>query len=164
MSTPNFSHRSKDSKSHRSSSFLVGISVLLAGVVIAAATAADFAQGRNSSLNLTGAATAADTSRPTRPRIRLAAASSTSVTLAWTRSSDNVGVAGYEVYLAGRPTIRTTQTTYAITALVCKTTYRVGVAAYDVFAAAGSDCGSGGRNKAKHRTPEQSGQSQEKGA
>ena len=97
-----------------------------------AAVAVGVAQGRDSTLRLARAADADDTSRPTRPTgLRLAGATPTSVTLTWRRSSDNKGVAGYDVYLAGRTTFRTTQTTYTITALACRTTYRVGVAAYD---------------------------------
>ena len=128
--SPRVPHRPKYSKSSRSSIF-VGISALLAGVVIAG-VAVGVAQGRDSKLQLARAADTDDTSRPSRPtRLRLADATPTSVTLNWRRSYDNVGVVGYEVYLAGGPTFLTPQTTYTISSLACSTTYRVGVAAYD---------------------------------
>ena len=128
--SPRVPHRPKYSKSSRSSIF-VGISALLAGVVIAG-VAVGVAQGRDSKLRLARAADTDDTSRPSRPtRLRLADATPTSVTLNWRRSYDNVGVVGYEVYLAGGPTFLTPQTTYTISSLACRTTYRVGVAAYD---------------------------------
>ena len=90
------------------------------------AGAVGVALGGNSTLQIARAAAADDTSPPRRPRyLRLAGATLTSVTLAWRRSYDNVGVAGYNVN-AGGPTFRTTQTTYTITSLACATTYGVG--------------------------------------
>ncbi len=95
------------------------------------AGAVGVALGGHSTLPMASAAAADDTTPPRRPRyVRLAGATSTSVTLAWRRSYDNVGVTGYNVY-AGGPTFRTTQTTYTITSLACATTYRVTVTAYD---------------------------------
>ena len=74
----------------------------------------------------------ADESPPTKPRrLALAEATPTSVTPTWRRSRDNVRVAGYEVYVPGRPRVRTTRTAYTIRSLACRTTYRIGVAAYD---------------------------------
>ena len=64
-------------------------------------------------------------------RLRLVGATSTTLMLSWSPSRDNVGVKGYDVYVAGRQTLQTTQTTYRITSLACRTTYRVEVAAYD---------------------------------
>jgi chitodextrinase len=118
MPTPNVPHRPMHSKSsrRRRRSILVAVTTLVVGVVTCAA----------------GAAHVRDNSPPTMPkRLALAKATSTSVTLSWTRPKDNFGVGGYMVYLAGRATMRTTATTYTIGSLACSTTYRVGVAAYD---------------------------------
>ena len=71
-----------------------------------------------------------DTSAPTRPRrLTLANATPTSVTVSWRRSSDNVGVAGYEVYLAGRPTMRRPKRRTPSTHSPVTRPIRVGVAA-----------------------------------
>ena len=123
-------YRPKHSKSPRSSIF-VRIPALLVAAVMLTAAAVGVALGGNSTLQIARAAAADDTSPPWRPRyLRLAGATSTSVTLAWRRPYDNVGVTGYNVN-AGGPTFRTTETTYTITSLACATTYGVAVTAYD---------------------------------
>ncbi len=82
--------------------------------------------------NVVRARMLADESPPTSPRrLALAEATPTSMTPTWRRSRDNVRVAGYEIYLTGRPSVRTTRTAYTIGSLACRTTYRIGVAAYD---------------------------------
>ena len=53
----------------------------------------------------------------------------------WTASSDNVGVAGYGIYLAGVRIASTSSPGYTFASLTCGTTYSAGVDAYD---AAGS--------------------------
>ena len=58
-----------------------------------------------------------------------------SVGLTWTASSDNVGVAGYGIYLAGVRIASTSSPGYTFASLSCGTTYSAGVDAYD---AAGS--------------------------
>jgi hypothetical protein len=119
LSTPCFPHRPRHSK--RSFRTFVVLATLLVAAVVLAAGVANVAQGGSD-----------ETSSPTKPtRLRLVGATSTSVTLTWRRSFDNEGVAGYEIYVSGGGTFRTPQTTYTITPLVCATTYRVGVAAYD---------------------------------
>ena len=86
----------------------------------------------NAHANVVRAQSLADESPPTKPRRRaLAKATPTSVTLTWRRSRDNVRVTGYEVSVPGRPRVRTTRTAYTIRSLACRTTYRIGVAAYD---------------------------------
>ena len=57
------------------------------------------------------------------------------VGLTWTASSDNVGVAGYGIYLAGVRIASTSSPGYTFASLTCGTTYSAGVDAYD---AAGS--------------------------
>jgi hypothetical protein len=53
------------------------------------------------------------------------------ISLAWNASTDNVGLAGYGVYLAGTLVGTTTSTTYTIPGLTCGTTYLLAVDAYD---------------------------------
>jgi chitodextrinase len=141
MPPQNASHRRKKSQPRHNRIFVV-VLALLVGVVICAAAASAAARLREAaqirdraSQSLTEAVKTAqldDTTPPTRPkRLALMNAMPTSVTVSWRRSYDNVGVAGYKVYLFGRPTMRTTGTTYTIESLACGTTYRVGVVAHD---------------------------------
>ena len=53
------------------------------------------------------------------------------VGLTWTASSDNVGVAGYGIYLAGVRIATTSSPGYTFASLTCGTTYSAGVDAYD---------------------------------
>jgi hypothetical protein len=124
MPTPNAPHRRNQSKNRRR--ILVVLATVLAGLVTCAAAvavgpqlrdtwpvrdrASQFEAAKTVKVQLVRVhRTSADTSRPTRPRsFALMEATPTSVALSWTRSYDNVGVAGYDVYLAGRPTMRTT--------------------------------------------------------
>lgn len=55
----------------------------------------------------------------------------TSISLAWSPSTDNVGVAGYRLFKAGAAVATTTSTTYTYSGLLCGTTYTVGITAYD---------------------------------
>jgi chitodextrinase len=74
----------------------------------------------------------ADTTPPTQPtNLRLVSATTTSVTLAWNASTDNVGVAGYDIYRATTKIGSATTTNYTINGLSCGTTYSVGVSALD---------------------------------
>ena len=54
-----------------------------------------------------------------------------SMSLAWNASTDNVGVAGYGVYLAGVRVGTVTPRSYAFAGLLCGTTYALGVDAVD---------------------------------
>ncbi|GAA5051685.1 chitinase [Thermocatellispora tengchongensis] len=75
-----------------------------------------------------------DTSAPTVPgNLRSTAATSSSVSLAWNASTDNVGVTGYEVYRGGTLVTTTggTATTYTDTGLAASTTYTYTVRARD---------------------------------
>jgi chitodextrinase len=141
MPPQNVPHRRKTSQPRRIRTFAV-VLALLVGVVICAAAASAAARLREAapirdraSQSLSEAVKTVqldDTSPPTRPRrLALMKAMPTSVTVSWRRSYDNVGVAGYMVFLLGRPTMRTTGTTYTIESLACSTTYRVGVVAHD---------------------------------
>jgi chitodextrinase len=75
-----------------------------------------------------------DTQAPTAPQnLTGSAASSSQINLSWTASTDNVGVAGYRIYVNGATTPLTsvTGTTYQHTGLSASTTYSYTVAAYD---------------------------------
>ena len=56
----------------------------------------------------------------------------TSLSVSWTASTDNVGVAGYTVYVNGAASSAATGTSRTISNLSCGTTYTIGVDAYDV--------------------------------
>ena len=74
----------------------------------------------------------ADALPPTAP-LGLVKASSTqsSISVSWTSSSDNVGVAGYGVYRNASSVGSSTVTSYSFAGLVCGTTYLLGVDAHD---------------------------------
>lgn len=76
--------------------------------------------------------TAPDTQPPSVPQGQaFGTITQTSVRLDWSPSTDNVGVTGYRVYRDDVPGATTTQTTYTFTGLVCGTTYKFGVGAFD---------------------------------
>src|SRR5919201_1797390 len=55
----------------------------------------------------------------------------TSVSIGWTGATDNVGVAGYDVYRDGSPLGTTSSTGYTLSGLACGTPVTLGVDAYD---------------------------------
>jgi len=55
----------------------------------------------------------------------------TSMTLSWNASTDNVGVAGYRLFLNGSQVATSGSTSHSFTGLSCGTSYTLGVAAYD---------------------------------
>jgi chitodextrinase len=74
----------------------------------------------------------ADSQAPSVPgRLAVTAASSSSVSVSWTASNDNVGVAGYSLYLNGAVWGGTDSTSFSFTGLTCGTSYTFGVDAYD---------------------------------
>jgi chitodextrinase len=90
--------------------------------------------GNASSASTVTAATATcpDTTPPTAPAsLATSGATATSVGLSWTASTDNVGVAGYRLYVGGTQVGTATTTSYTFTGLTCGTTYTLGVAAVD---------------------------------
>jgi chitodextrinase len=92
------------------------------------------AAGNKSTQASLSASTAAcgDTSPPSAPTgLAVSGQSTTSLTLGWTASSDNVGVTGYHVYLGGVLITTTTGTSYAFSGLTCATSYTLAVDAYD---------------------------------
>ncbi len=80
----------------------------------------------------TPAKASTDTTPPSIPtNLTATAASSTQINLAWTASTDNVGVTGYNIYRAGTKVGSTAATSYSDTGLTPSTTYSYTVAAYD---------------------------------
>jgi hypothetical protein len=78
------------------------------------------------------APTPADTTAPSAPTGLLAPSkTSSSVTLAWTASVDDVGVAGYRVYREGTAVGTTSTTAYTAGGLACDVSYAFAVEAFD---------------------------------
>jgi beta-glucanase (GH16 family) len=63
--------------------------------------------------------------------LRAASATASAVTFTWTASTDNVGVAGYDVSVASGRRDRVESTSYTVSGLSCGTTVSVSVAAFD---------------------------------
>jgi chitodextrinase len=80
----------------------------------------------------TSDAPAPDTTAPTAPTLSASGTTQTSTNLSWSGATDNVGVAGYDVYrnavLIGSTT---TATTFSVTGLTASTTYTFNVRAKD---------------------------------
>jgi chitodextrinase len=74
-----------------------------------------------------------DTTPPTVPTdVSATAVSPTSITVTWTASTDNVGVAGYKVFRNGTQVGTSPTNSYTNTGLTASTEYSYTVAAYDV--------------------------------
>src|SRR5690242_13952521 len=94
---------------------------------------------RSSIVNLAGSTRACpvapvggDASPPTSPAtLSQGATSATSISLLWSASLDNGGVAGYELFLNGNKVGTTTGTSYSFANLSCGTSYTLAVDAYD---------------------------------
>jgi chitodextrinase len=114
--------------SHTFSGLSCGTSYVLA------VDAYDAAANRSAKASVTATtmACSADTTPPSTPgSLRVTGATTSSVSLAWNASSDNVGVAGYTVY-NGTPGVGSTSaTTYTVPSLACGTSYSFAVDAYD---------------------------------
>jgi chitodextrinase len=79
-----------------------------------------------------GAGGPADTAPPTAPgNPRLVANTMSSLTILWTASTDDVGVAGYEIFLNGVSQTKTTNNVVTLNGLDCETWFTVGIEAYD---------------------------------
>src|SRR5262249_46119494 len=84
------------------------------------------------STNACAPASAADTQPPTAPgALHVTAATTTSITVAWNASTDNVGVTGYGLYRSGTSVGSTRSTSATFSGLACGTGYTLGVDAYD---------------------------------
>ena len=98
-----------------------------------AVDAYDAAGNRSPKATLTvSTSSCSDSQAPSVPQSqRITGTTASTIAMAWASSTDNVGVAGYAVYLNGTRVGTTTQTTYAYASLGCGTTYTVGLAAFD---------------------------------
>ena len=86
----------------------------------------------SNTLSVTTSASGGDTQAPTAPSsLHVTAFTSTSVSLAWTASTDNVGVTGYDVYRGSTKVGTVTGTTYTDTGLTANTSYTYTVKAHD---------------------------------
>jgi Glycosyl hydrolase family 26/Fibronectin type III domain len=73
-----------------------------------------------------------DTTAPSAPSgLTVTAATTTSVSLIWAASTDDVGVAGYEFFVNGRAVSSDVTTSATASGLTCGTSYTLGVASYD---------------------------------
>jgi chitodextrinase len=73
-----------------------------------------------------------DTTAPGLPgNLAATSATASSLGLSWSASTDNVGVAGYDVFLDGARVASTTSTGYSFGGLACGTSHTLGVEAYD---------------------------------
>ena len=95
--------------------------------------AVDAAGNRSSQTTLlVTTAACPDTASPTNPSgLTVKSASTTGISLGWTPSTDNVAVAGYDLFLNGTKTASTTSASYNFSSLTCDTSYSIGVQAYD---------------------------------
>lgn len=103
---------------------------LTAGTYTLRVTANTSAGGPN--LDKIDVTTTADTQPPTAPtNLTATAVSSSQINLAWTASTDNVGVTGYQVFRGSTQIATTTTTSYSNTGLAASTTYSYTVKAFD---------------------------------
>jgi chitodextrinase len=73
-----------------------------------------------------------DATPPSTPTgLATSAVTQTAITLSWTASTDNVGVAGYRVFRNGTQVATASATSHTFSGLSCGTSYTLGVAAYD---------------------------------
>jgi hypothetical protein len=83
--------------------------------------------------HLTAATSACvDTTAPTAPGTpTVTGTTSSTISLVWAASIDNVGVAGYDVFVNGSKAGTASATSFVFTGLSCGTNYTLGVDAYD---------------------------------
>jgi len=114
-----------------SAATLVAILVTIA-IATQTGIAAHAAPARTTKSYTTSRYERGDTSAPQRIRkLDVRATSASSVSVAWSRSKDNVAVTGYDVLVNGGQYAKTPATSYTIQLLACGTGYLVGVDAYD---------------------------------
>jgi chitodextrinase len=91
------------------------------------------AAGNTSQSNSLSVTTLADTQAPTTPSLTSPSKTTTSISLSWTAATDNVGVAGYDVYVNNvkNNTASLTGTTYTVTGRTANTAYSLFVRARD---------------------------------
>ena len=106
---------------------------LSCGTTFNVAVDALYGSTRSPATTLTTSTSAcSDSSPPTSPAgVTVAGITSSSVTLLWTPSSDDVGVVGYGISQGVLPIGSTATTSYVVVGLSCGLTYTLGVDAYD---------------------------------
>ena len=107
---------------------------LICGTSHTVAVDAYDAAGNRSNVATITTSTAAcpDTQPPASPtNVSLGARTTTSISINWTPSTDNVSVAGYDLYVGGSVVGVATTTAYTFTGLACGTSYNLAVDAYD---------------------------------
>jgi hypothetical protein len=73
-----------------------------------------------------------DRQAPSTPTsLAVTSATASSVALAWSRSTDNVGVAGYTLFVDGAKVGTTTAVSYTFPGFACGTTHKLGVSSFD---------------------------------
>ncbi|CAM3443235.1 glycosyl hydrolase family 18 protein [Paenibacillus lupini] len=99
---------------------------------VKAKDAAGNSSAASTALSVTTLAPSVDQTAPSTPsNFRSTATTSTSVSLAWNASTDNVGVSGYDVYKGSTLALSVSGTTAIITGLSASTTYSFTVKAKD---------------------------------
>ncbi|MBS2963541.1 fibronectin type III domain-containing protein, partial [Actinocrinis puniceicyclus] len=99
---------------------------------VAAYDAAGNVSTPSSAVSTTTSAGAGDTTPPSTPtNVVASGVTSSSVSLSWSPSTDNVGVTGYRIYRNGTQVGTATSTSYTDTGLTASTQYSYTVAAYD---------------------------------
>ncbi|MGJ8743094.1 endonuclease [Polaribacter sp.] len=94
--------------------------------------AKDIANNKSAQSTAANATTLADTTAPSIPtNITITSETGTSFKVNWTASTDDTGVASYDVYVDGNLNGNTTETNYQVTSLSASTTYSVTVLAKD---------------------------------
>ncbi len=95
-------------------------------------SASDPAGNNSAQSSAVQATTLPDTTPPTVPTgLSVTGTTTSTVSLAWTASTDNVGVAGYKLYRGGAQVGTSSVTSYTDTNLNASTTYSYTVSAYD---------------------------------
>jgi chitodextrinase len=98
---------------------------------VSVTTTAVTPDGATISVSFGGVAPPPDTTAPSAPGTPAATATTTSVSLTWTASTDNVGVAGYRVSRDGVPVATVATAGYTDSGLTPATAYAYAVTAYD---------------------------------
>jgi chitodextrinase len=102
------------------------------GHALRAVVTASNGGGSASATSAPTAVVSADSSPPTAPTgLAATGTTATSISVAWTAATDNVGVTGYTVYVNGNQVGTTGATSYALTGLACGTSYSIAVDAFD---------------------------------
>jgi parallel beta helix pectate lyase-like protein/fibronectin type III domain protein len=102
------------------------------GATLRVAVIAVNAAGSTTAVSAASAVVVVDSMPPSAPTgLTVAGATATSIALSWSPASDNVGVAGYDLFRNGAKLATTTGTSYTFGGLACATSYTLAVDAFD---------------------------------